>query len=99
TRFSRDWSSDVCSSDLSAPPRRSANYLTGASPMYETDKYCRSDSCDRCGRVGQSYENLRPSSTLQFVLDTSRRAAVPLCPNQVEIGRASCRESVVEWRA
>src|SRR5690606_40487221 len=84
TRFSRDWSSDVCSSDLSRCPDLPA-YLDHLS--------------DRLGRVslvvcldsgGNDYERLWLTTSLRGLAQVHVTV-------RVQIGRASCRERVRVW--
>src|SRR5690606_40116635 len=80
TRFSRDWSSDVCSSDLNRPP---------ASPSV-VDRSSLPPPVVPPGVLHGSAAALRefmPSGRLRF-LQRSRR----LLHRAGEIGRASCRE-------
>src|SRR5690606_39919735 len=92
TRFSRDWSSDVCSSDL-VPPRRSP--VTSPTPLTYRDAGVDIDA-------GNAFvERIKPlvKRTLRpgvmgglggfgALFDLSGRYREPV----LEIGRASCRE-------
>src|SRR5690606_40313939 len=76
TRFSRDWSSDVCSSDLGAPqPKPHARHASSAEQDVETASVLlvaeQPDLIASCPPVARSNRAERP----------------PL-----QIGRASCRE-------
>src|SRR5690606_40138131 len=104
TRFSRDWSSDVCSSDLlDASWKRIAriyDILLRALP----DK--RIEDAHRPPRSGKSPREIRsdePRSARDqnasghrrsFAPATSDRQAAALELERREIGRASCRERV-----
>src|SRR5207253_8629187 len=92
TRWPRDWSSDVCSSDLEEPPRIRLRQVRGA---------------ERCA-LGSDALAQRPRGHLEVASDpragsgctpaetvsTSQPSAVTatVCSHCAEIGRASCRE-------
>src|SRR5436309_11678102 len=92
TIFSRDWSSDVCSSDLGAGDAYAGGYLlwrlSGGSPPASHDHGLHSLS-----RVLTS-----PSARASRPLVQSHRAYVPKRASE-QIGRASCRESGVKVEA
>src|SRR5690606_40789296 len=90
TRFSRDWSSDVCSSDL----ERVGGIGLGAVELPVVTDTKRLQSCGRrvaCAHIGNVVEH------------DARLGAVDqggeLGGGQVleEIGRASCRERAERW--
>src|SRR5690606_41071292 len=85
TRFSRDWSSDVCSSDLAtylacAQRRSGAQFQGGVRPAFYMDVIEDAALRPAAQQLELSAEDLRQ---LQRCLPESR---------QNEIGRASCRE-------
>src|SRR5690606_41073093 len=97
TRFSRDWSSDVCSSDLWAKNA----YQTGEEALFEririyneidirSNYYIANFIRQNAGR--RKNTNLRWRDSDLEVLENSGRVAD-------EIGRASCRERVEMWAA
>src|SRR5690606_39693308 len=86
TTFSRDWSSDVCSSDLSGESAYSAK-LTVTLP--------RSDVASFMGWLDRRHP-LKTRATSE--LDPSARAAAAR-RERAEIGRASCRGGEKESRA
>src|SRR5207247_2860995 len=91
TRSTRDWSSDVCSSDLLPL----LMYLLVTLPCIN-----RVSPSGLCRRISHVSLWSMPSSPIQFViawLSQEQRWTVvvgPGCPN-FQIGRASCRERVV----
>src|SRR5690606_40332325 len=91
TRFSRDWSSDVCSSDLKRKGRRPMGRAPGGScaqvPLGEV--YIRDDW--RTGRgipMARSRNEDEYRAKRQAILDMAAKLFAR------EIGRASCRERV-----
>src|SRR2546422_1270680 len=78
TRCSRDWSSDVCSSDLAAPEREQASGIEH--PFLEAERRGFIE-VERLGAeaAGKALELVVPLGAQQQL---------------VEIGRASCRERV-----
>src|SRR5690606_40883038 len=92
-RFSRDWSSDVCSSDLVR------TYLYGRR-MYETmvfweTAHTRPDLPPHIlqyARDWQAAEKVVYSTTLESVSSAKTRIERTFDPDAVQIGRASCRE-------
>src|SRR5690606_39358343 len=92
TRFSRDWSSDVCSSDLSTRfcwvPVACCIRKTGSErcltpKLRHAQVLARQSAVDRCV--------LRPYDQRIYVASDCKE-----CPSResLEIGRASCRERV-----
>src|SRR5690606_40006260 len=83
TSFSRDWSSDVCSSDL----KRLFNSLLLLSRLQQWQKMTRSMN------TGSKWT--LPEENLTEYLDLAREAALSvLCRVEEKIGRASCRARV-----
>src|SRR5690606_40254867 len=85
TRFSRDWSSDVCSSDLLSrlrPPLRKASTRKVAAPGVAV----REESAEPAG----GHHPHRPLLRQPVAQDRT----VQQDPCMLEIGRASCRERV-----
>src|SRR5690606_40263381 len=92
TRFSRDWSSDVCSSDLAmlglvvedAPDGARVTAVTPGGPAAEAGIQTDDVIVSIDGRM-LAAPNRRPSRVLiERLTDVE--------PGTVEIGRASCRE-------
>src|SRR5690606_40783043 len=91
TRFSRDWSSDVCSSDLAAdqapPAEPDASVSSDApliSPPAETDQI-----------ADLAAGNDIPAANIPAANDEAPALAADAettAPTDTEIGRASCRE-------
>src|SRR5690606_39730844 len=79
TSFSRDWSSDVCSSDLARDPQRIVRKLLLRNLSHEIPQYLLRLITRRAIRGARGPQR-RPARTA--------RRPVP------EIGRASCRERV-----
>src|SRR5690606_40577139 len=85
TRFSRDWSSDVCSSDLGVPdvhPLYEYHNRVGVGP-YGESKVQAEEVCEEYRAKGLPICILRPKS----FIGTARLGVF-------QIGRASCRERV-----
>src|SRR5690606_40264008 len=92
TRFSRDWSSDVCSSDLTATDFtqvEQVDVITGGFPCQDVSHAGRRAGLIRDGegrtRSGLWGEMLR-------AIDTLRPRLVVAENVRGQIGRASCRE-------
>src|SRR5690606_40520567 len=94
TRFSRDWSSDVCSSDLAASPEK---------PARTPGQEIRPEHIKRWGpawsrRVGWFLAKVVWRTTVIGAENVPRTGRVLLAANHTgiidEIGRASCRERV-----
>src|SRR5207245_4676459 len=95
TRCYRDWSSDVCSSDLQI--RGQTQCLRKARGAGATNILLR-DDLDRGGRLRQFLRSLRDRRHLKVHQLFERQFLE--CPGRlggVEIGRASWRERVVDW--
>src|SRR5690606_40065940 len=81
TTFSRDWSSDVCSSDLKCEG------------CHDAEKCCRtSDKTERAGRPDSSHGGGNLCSSASANVDPVVRTCAKL--QRHKIGRASCRERV-----
>src|SRR5690606_39742275 len=92
TRFSRDWSSDVCSSDLIGNRRDDAS-------LKERRKF--GGTLDHVGGENLRHDHVREDSSSHFNSPIAGwfpwKSAVPSAPAAKlngEIGRASCRERV-----
>src|SRR5207302_4845232 len=95
TRFSRDWSSDMCSSDLFAM------YQGRANPDYGTISpsgwYAYYPSGQSGSEAAPAWLALYEGS-LRMLPGSIGYAAIQYNdPNSCEIGRASCRERVYVW--
>src|SRR5690606_40260095 len=83
TRFSRDWSSDVCSSDLD---------VAAAYAAFERGEYATSlDLARRILSTRPAYADMRNLAGISLALLGDSGAALEELD---EIGRASCRERV-----
>src|SRR5699024_11567866 len=83
TRSKRDWSSDVCSSDLRLlNPATSLAYCVSI-PWLRSSRTWRA-----CSPLPQ--ETMPPSPEVMFLV--GYRENIPDCPKVPKIGRASCRE-------
>src|SRR5690606_40704687 len=96
TRFSRDWSSDVCSSDLKTRSGRGAGSSTTRLPDGSTV------STSGGGGISTSYDlsfvaswELDLWGRLRRSLESSQASMQASSADQ--IGRASCRERVESW--
>src|SRR5258707_11728973 len=78
TRYWRDWSSDVCSSDLLLPHHAGAQHQ----PVGDDFRLLRGLAQDRQEKAGQAHQRLK------------NRVGGPSAAVKAEIGRASCRERV-----
>src|SRR5690606_39630848 len=87
TRFSRDWSSDVCSSDLIAPMDA---WMGGIG---------EDDVIGIAGAYKMRKSTLKRNIVLKVAEDGGSAAVCMLESNatMVKIGRASCRERVEMW--
>src|SRR5690606_39404185 len=91
TRFSRDWSSDVCSSDLgaaSAPHTHARSAFIYAYVISGAIESKVNDGETRIYRAGQSWSE-PPNATHSISRNASKTEPAKLL---AEIGRASCRE-------
>src|SRR5699024_12069181 len=93
TRSKRDWSSDVCSSDLALALAACSD--SGSSDPANTDSSAASESADG---NGSDAESNNPADESQFPITVEHalgETVIESKPERVEIGRASCRER--EW--
>src|SRR5690606_40996453 len=94
TRFSRDWSSDVCSSDLGVPARRRLplfSFCTVRITSLQAQRY----SCKQLKRLYVPFLFLLSRAGWR----KKRRTAHPsknLLQKDIKIGRASCRKECRE---
>src|SRR5690606_41064852 len=91
TRFSRDWSSDVCSSDLVA---FLLEILFAKGNSLGTLQHVRALAVD--GLVGKAVARLQNIIADYLAIDFRRQfvRVFKLSHQRIEIGRASCRERV-----
>src|SRR5207253_4759394 len=84
TRWPRDWSSDVCSSDLSSFLKRAlvANAVHGVTAGFKKE----------LDIVGVGYRAELKGKSVAFALGKSHPIDFPIPEGIQEIGRASCRE-------
>src|SRR5699024_11550039 len=91
TRSKRDWSSDVCSSDLAAFVSTASGAVYGSptpTPSPATFEELIEDA-----RSGYSQASSMVSASLDAVVSSVSSVVSPTNPAQAqEIGRASCRE-------
>src|SRR5690606_41063131 len=85
TRFSRDWSSDVCSSDLAKNPDQ---LMTGLR------KALADVSARKAAGAAAATSNLEPVAGDNFAYIANYRTMKWDGDVQAQIGRASCRERV-----
>src|SRR5690606_39293138 len=85
TRFSRDWSSDVCSSDLAVSPRNGQR-LHSDRGLAPADKRCIETSLAQVQNFAISLDGFGTGEGV------SRKR--PFGHADEQIGRASCRERV-----
>src|SRR5207247_8462634 len=96
TRSTRDWSSDVCSSDLDAATRAELESQLKAGMSAEAVKKAMADVRGNQARAAVA-QALASDANVRSVLsrDLIRQA---LDDAQLQIGRASCRDRVERWR-
>src|SRR5690606_40684978 len=97
TRFSRDWSSDVCSSDLDFVYLR----LHGSRELYAS-RYTDAEIAAWAARIRAWASGGQPAdAACSLALAPPRRASrdVYCYFDNDEIGRASCRERGQRWGA
>src|SRR5690606_40433291 len=95
TRFSRDWSSDVCSSDLFVTAATGMDALTHNMEAYIAKNYhpmCSGIALEGIKLINESIVEATHQPSLE-----SRSKMLIASLMGAEIGRASCRERV--WRA
>src|SRR5690606_40038916 len=94
TRFSRDWSSDVCSSDLAH--RGNIGTAGGAASHHAGD--LRNTLRAHIGLVEEDApEMVAVWKNLGLVRQVRAAAVDKIDARQPEIGRASCREGAEGW--
>src|SRR5947207_11724923 len=93
TRSLCDWSSDVCSSDLDAPPREPQADRRGTASEADGPAALRRRDA-RSGQAGPRGQVTELGGLLAALVD-ARVAFIVV--GGVEIGRASCRERVGVW--
>src|SRR5207247_4286007 len=97
TRSTRDWSSDVCSSDL---PRTGEVLAMATRPTFNPNRFNAYPSSRWRNRaVADAYE---PGSVFKVFTAAAALQEKVVDPDEVidcgdEIGRASCRERGGEW--
>src|SRR5207253_3794422 len=91
TRWPRDWSSDVCSSDL--------QHVGGHRVQFDAGVFQGLVDALFLGRVGLDEALAVAGEVPQLPDDRWRHEAAPQQPvfEQLEIGRASCRERGEMW--
>src|SRR5690606_40944818 len=92
TRFSRDWSSDVCSSDLKTDPDWIAmDLFSQAEHDEQAQSILISTDAAFLDAVNDSINKLLPQMSRQAIIRTSMSGRGALIHAR-KIGRASCRE-------
>src|SRR5207249_5536472 len=89
TRSKRDWSSDVCSSDLQ--PRLLADRVRGLAGVAEARVVRHLPAA-----LTVELREVEPAALMPGPRGT-RLVAVDAAGHALQIGRASCRERVEEW--
>src|SRR5690606_40827557 len=89
TRFSRDWSSDVCSSDLNTPLFPSKGNLQEESQQVVAKKSAKKPV--KPAKVARSAAG-KASGSAKAVKKVPAKKAATKAAKPAEIGRASCRE-------
>src|SRR5690606_41135894 len=96
TRFSRDWSSDVCSSDLLAPA-----FVQRADQFVGLDAHVVEENAAGVQRAGSQLVDGSMRQAFAFDVYHEHRQAVSAglgLLELLEIGRASCRErGCIRW--
>src|SRR5690606_39516746 len=87
TRFSRDWSSDVCSSDLEGNLMLKADLATINEQMLNLREGLQGHLTERLDKNQESMSKQLEASA-KLIKDVTERLT------KLEIGRASCRERV-----
>src|SRR5690606_39432441 len=91
TRFSRDWSSDVCSSDL-----RECRGICAINPIFTTRIYANHHPITHTTHAAPQHQpssHLSPAGSSAVTGSLTTTACQDRHP-QIQIGRASCRERV-----
>src|SRR5690606_40751612 len=97
-RFSRDWSSDVCSSDLAAARVDEELIRKLQMPITELDLSVRASNCLESAKVNTVADLVgRKESDLLKVRSFGKTSLREVKRKIAEIGRASCREGGEEW--
>src|SRR5690606_40796775 len=92
TRFSRDWSSDVCSSDLGRRRRRRQAFEGGGVARMSYLDGHRQRLRDRFNGSGLGAFEHHEVLELLLTFVVPRKDVKPIAHALLEIGRASCRE-------
>src|SRR5207245_7111731 len=92
TRCYRDWSSDVCSSDLSLPGRQARVVARAQGDLRAAQERSQVERIDQ-QRGKHETEGGRADIAVQVVPDHAATQRLPRrLTSRTEIGRASCRE-------
>src|SRR5207302_4736164 len=94
TRFSRDWSSDVCSSDLTLMIATAVWSVTLPAALLMVELLNAAPSAVR--RNGK-YVAVKLALAARMYVKAIAMPMPAMAPTAGEIGRASCRERVEEW--
>src|SRR5947209_14303737 len=95
TRYWRDWSSDVCSSDLETRIRSSPSRLRHQPPFrLRPTPEKHEGRLPRLKRPPFLSSGVSPNASPLSPTAFPRRASAPQCSCWLQIGRASCRERV-----
>src|SRR5690606_39277420 len=90
TRFSRDWSSDVCSSDLGSPVSiQHIQTVFDADTLTGSEKLVLLAYCNYTDPHGYCWPGI---DRIADMTGLSRRGVLKIRKQLIEIGRASCRE-------
>src|SRR5690606_40073393 len=96
TRFSRDWSSDVCSSDLVPASELDAEVERPDQEGEDRDEEDRGrDAVPDLAPANDLQVGLAPVEPAREILQAVARR--PHGSRRPKIGRASCRERVQDW--
>src|SRR5690606_40980512 len=93
TIFSRDWSSDVCSSDLKRCYSAYAQVIRNDAPPHSESSTCTCPPCHWLTRLTSASPRPKPP-VRRSRLVSRRRKGSKILVRPSKIGRASCRESV-----
>src|SRR5690606_41089749 len=92
TRFSRDWSSDVCSSDLLFPGVAETFHRWMGCGLFEEPVDVLVQRINKRAYVRKRWQEVKV-----LILDEVSMVSKELIERFDEIGRASCRGSVCSW--